>query len=114
MEIYDRCMNDPELVCLSAFPQIFSVAESRSNIKHDGGLAFGYEVTEERMQPGMGIQASARLNAYLGTDKAGPEGWRYEFDGPEVLAEAEKNEESSNSETGDEAKREEQGEQDST
>ena len=79
IRMWDQCHWDPELVCVTTFPQIISVAESKSNIKHTAGFAFGKVIEEEEVKPGMGIQISARMNAYLGVAGQGPRKWRKEW-----------------------------------
>ena len=68
LKIWDHCEHDPNLACLSVWPQVISMAESKTNIKHtEGGLSFGHEITEERIVAGNAIQISARVNANKGT-----------------------------------------------
>lgn len=64
LKMWGHCENDPHLACLSVWPQIISMAESKSNIQHtSGGQSFGHEVVEEKVVAGNGIQVSARVNA---------------------------------------------------
>ena len=80
LKIWDACANNPRLACLAVWPQIISMAESKSNIKHtEGGLSFGHEITEEKIIAGKSIQVSSRVNANLGLGDKGPEGWKWEW-----------------------------------
>lgn len=64
LKMWGHCENDPKLACLSVWPQIISMAESKSNIQHTGGgQSFGHEAEEEKVVAGNGIQVSARVNA---------------------------------------------------
>ena len=78
--MWEVCTTDTSLVCIGVFPQVISMAESRTNIKHgEGGLSFGYEITEERVVAGKGVQVSSRVNANLGLADKGPDGWKWEW-----------------------------------
>ena len=79
LKIWSHCENDANLICLTIWPQIISMAESKSNIQHTGGgLSFGHEITEERMVAGNGIQISARVNAQKKT-ASDPSKWISEW-----------------------------------
>ncbi|KAL9099228.1 MAG: hypothetical protein Q9163_005243 [Psora crenata] len=80
LKLWDACANNPRLACLAVWPQVISMTESRTNIKHtEGGLSLGHEVTEEKIVAGKSIQVSARVNAHFGTADKGPEGWTWEW-----------------------------------
>lgn len=80
LKIWSDCEHNPELSCLGVWPQIISMAESKTNIKHsEGGQAFGHEVTEEKVVAGNGIQISARINADEGLALQGPDHWKAEW-----------------------------------
>ena len=80
LKIWDACANSPDLACIGVWPQVISMTESRTNIKHsEGGLSFGKEITEEKIVAGKAIQVSSRMNARLGTADKGPEGWTWEW-----------------------------------
>ncbi len=80
LKIWDKCEHDPNLSCLGVWPQIISMAESKTNIQHtEGGQAFGHEVTEDKVVAGNGIQISARVNALRGVADQGPEHWISEW-----------------------------------
>ena len=112
MHMWNLCQHDPELVCLSTFPQIFTPVESRSNINRGGNYAFGKPITEEVMKAGAGIQVSARMNAHLGLAGKGEEEWRWEWSENESTEAAEEerhrlkeNEKEGNEDGKDEARR---------
>ena len=80
MKMWELCSEHSSLACVGVFPQVFSMTESRTNIKHgEGGFSFGREITEERVLAGKGIQVSSRVNAHLGLAEQGPDGWRWEW-----------------------------------
>ena len=80
LKIWSHCENDPTLSCLGVWPQIISMAESKTNIKHtEGGQAFGHEVTEDKVVAGNGIQISARINAQAGLADKGLDHWKAEW-----------------------------------
>ena len=80
LKIWSDCEHNPTLSCLGVWPQIISMAESKTNIKHtEGGQAFGHEVTEEKVVAGNGIQISARINAKEGLASLGPDHWKAEW-----------------------------------
>ena len=80
LKIWDHCEHDPNLSCIGVWPQVISMAESKTNIKHtEGGQAFGHEVTEEKLVAGNGIQMSARINANKGTAFKDPSEWISEW-----------------------------------
>ena len=80
LKIWSDCEHNPDLSCLGVWPQIISMAESKTNIKHtEGGQAFGHEVTEEKVVAGNGIQISARVNAKEGLAQLGPDHWKAEW-----------------------------------
>ena len=91
LKMWSHCENDPHLACLAVFPQIISMAESKSNIQHTGGgQSFGHEVTEEKVVAGNGIQISARVNAKKKT-AGDPSKWISEWkNGPSKKDEEEK------------------------
>lgn len=80
LKMWSICADDPKVACIGVFPQVFSMAESRTNIKHtEGGLSFGHEITEEKIAAGKSIMVSARVNANMGLADKGPEGWKWEW-----------------------------------
>lgn len=80
LKMWDICEHDHTIRCVGAWPQVISLAESKTNIKHSaGGLAFGHEITEERLVAGNGIQISARINAHLGLADKEPSRWKAEW-----------------------------------
>lgn len=80
LKMWSICGDDPKVACIGVFPQVFSMAESRTNIKHtEGGLSFGHEITEEKIAAGKSIMVSARVNANMGLADKGPEGWHWEW-----------------------------------
>lgn len=90
LKIWDHCEHDPNLACLSVWPQVISMAESKTNIKHtEGGLSFGHEITEERIVAGNAIQVSARVNAFKGT-AGDPAKWIWEWKNGEKKKEEKK------------------------
>ncbi|KAK3168695.1 hypothetical protein OEA41_005143 [Lepraria neglecta] len=102
LKMWDHCVNDPELACLGVWPQIISMAESKTNIKHtEGGLSFGHEITDERIVAGNGIQISARVNANAGT-AGDPSKWKSEFKNGEKKKEEKKEDEKKKEEKKDE------------
>lgn len=92
-KMWDICENDREVSCVTAWPQVISMAESRTNIMHtEGGLSFGHEVTKERVVAGRSIQVSARVNADLGLASKGPSEWKWEWRNGETKEEKEERE----------------------
>ncbi|MCJ1452368.1 hypothetical protein MMC28_002711 [Mycoblastus sanguinarius] len=89
LKMWGHCEHDPTFSCLGVWPQVISMAESKTNIKHTGGgLSFGHEVTEEKVVAGKGIQISARVNAHAGLADKGPTEWKAEWrDGEKVKEE---------------------------
>ena len=88
MKMWDACANDPKLACIGVYPQVISMTESRTNIKHtEGGLSFGHEITEEKIVAGKSIQVSSRVNADLGLADKGPQGWKWEWKSDEKTKE---------------------------
>lgn len=112
LKMWDHCVNDPELACLGVWPQIISMAESRTNIKHtEGGLSFGHEITEERIVAGKGIQISARVNANTGT-AGDPSKWKSEFKNGDKKGEKKEDEKKKEEKKEDEKKKEEKKDED--
>ncbi|KAF6217563.1 hypothetical protein HO133_006665 [Letharia lupina] len=80
LKLWDHCEHDPTTRCVGTWPQVISMTESKTNIKHSGGgLSFGHEVTEEKIVAGNAIQISARVNAHLGLADKGPTKWKSEW-----------------------------------
>ena len=72
------------MICLGIWPQIFTAANTVSNIGHSGhgDKAPGDEEEEgEKPKPGPGIQFSARVNAeVILRDGKGQDEWKAEWD----------------------------------
>ena len=80
IKLWDHCEHDRTTRCVSTWPQVISMTESKGNIKHTGGgLSFGHEITEEKIVAGNGIQISARVNAHLGLADKDPTRWKSEW-----------------------------------
>ena len=93
LKMWGHCENDPKLACLAVWPQIISIAESKSNIQHTGGgFSFGHEILEESAAAGAGIQVSARVNAAKKTAND-PKAWNWEWKSGPKNAEEKKEEE---------------------
>ena len=78
MELKGRCLHEHDLVCLSTFPQIFSVAPSPSNIGDEAEGNPERPVTAD-VKAGYGLQISARVNANMGLDLQHPDQWKKEY-----------------------------------
>ena len=74
MELKGRCLHQYDLVCLGAFPQIFSVSPSASNMEG------GEKNTPAQVKGGYGLQISARVNAVKGIDYKEPEKWVRQYE----------------------------------
>ena len=98
LKLWDHCEHDPTTRCVGTWPQVISMTESRTNIKHSGGgLSFGHQILEEKIVAGNGIQISARVNAHLGLADKGPTRWKSEW----VTGEKKKEESADDSTDGD-------------
>jgi len=108
LKMWSHCENDSKLSCLSVWPQIISMAESKSNIQHTGGgQSFGHEVTEEKVVAGNGIQVSARVNANKKT-ASDPQKWISEWKTGSSKKDEEKRKEEEEQKKQDEGKNQEQ------
>ena len=73
------CAEEPGIVCLSSFPQMFSMAyNSPSNIGDNSAGAQGSSDPKD-WGGGPGVQISARVNAALGLAGKGPDAWKKEW-----------------------------------
>ncbi|KAL9631098.1 MAG: hypothetical protein Q9164_006074 [Protoblastenia rupestris] len=78
------CTGNADMICLGIWPQIFTAANTVSNIGHSGqgDKAPGDEEEEgDKPKPGPGIQFSARVNAeVILRDGKGQDEWKAEWD----------------------------------